>query len=195
MEGSAIVGSMTRQRVASGGSETINDPARDEYGTTRLPHRRDSIRAKLGVQCQEDADRSRQWARACMFIVASAIRTAADLRFEICDELPTLGCVLPIVWAETRAYAYMGDDPDIEGHYPWWRFGGFSWDESVSHDEALGRFKEAVNLLHMGDLPDEMAGKPPESFLYGIVGSVEKPCPVVTSVFCPSMVDGHGLWP
>lgn len=195
MEGSAIVGSMTSQRVAFGGSETINVSARDESGgkTKRLPRRRDSIRAKSGVKWTENEDWLRQWAPKCTFAEASAIRSVADLRVEVGDDLPTLGCFWPIVWAEQRAYTYMGGDSDIEEHYLCGRFGQFSWDATLPRDDALIRSKEAVNMLHMGDVPDEMAGTQPESFLHGSVGSVV-PFPAITEVSCP-VVGGRRLWP
>lgn len=43
----------------------------------------------------------------------------------------------------------MGDDSDIEEHYPWGggRFGGCSWDETFSRDEAFARFRKAINEL------------------------------------------------
>lgn len=85
-----------------------------------------------------------------MFAEASAIRSAADLRFEICDDLPTLGCFWPVVWAEKHAYVCMGDDSDTEEYHPYGRFGGFTWGENLSRDEAQTRFKESVNLLHLG---------------------------------------------
>lgn len=129
---------MMGQRVAVGSSETIDDPARDGYDgkTKRVPRRRDSIRAKTGLQWNDDEGWARQWARKCMFAEASAIRSAADLRFDICDESPMLGCFWPIVWAEQHDFVYMGDDPGTEEYYPWGRFGGFSWDESFMQGSA-----------------------------------------------------------
>lgn len=110
-----------------------------------------------------------------MFAEASAIRSAADLRFDINDDLPTLGCFWSVVWDEQRAYVYMGDDSDTEEFYPWGRFGGFSWDENISRDEAIIRLASAVNLLHLGDVPIEMAGKRPDTYFMGNVGSVGCP--------------------
>lgn len=81
------------------------------------------------------------------------------------------------MWAEQRAYVYKGDDSDTQEFYLWGRFVGSSWDVSLSRDEALARFKEAIILLHLGDVSDEMAGKQPEYFLDGNVGSVACPAP------------------
>lgn len=108
----------------------------------------------------------------------------------MCGEFITLGCFWPVLWAKPRTYVYMGDDSDTEEHDPWGRFGGFSWEENLSRAEALDRFKMAVNLLHLGDFPKEMAGKLPESFLHGSVGSVA--CPAHGHKSCGHV---HGLWP
>lgn len=45
-------------------------------------------------------------------------------------------------------------------------------DENLSHDEAQVRFKESVNMMHLGEVPHEMADKRPESFACGNVGSM-----------------------
>lgn len=125
-----------------------------------------------------------------MFAEAIAFRSAADLWFDICDDLPTLGCFCPVVWAEKRAYMYMGDDSDTEEYYPYGRFGGFTWDANLSRGEAQNRCKEAINLLHLGEVPQEMADVRPQSFLCGNVCSMA--CPAIPRA---SMVNGHRLRP
>lgn len=162
-----MLSSMTATKVSFGTHVDHEIPAYPDYDgkTRRLPSRRSRLRPTVGLQWQDDADWSNQWARRCIMAEASAIRSAADLRFDIIDEVESLGCFWPVVWSDDSAHIFMGDEWEREELYPYGKFGGYSWDEDIPKEVALERFSQAVNLLHMDDVPIEMEGKRPEYFV------------------------------
>lgn len=127
-------------------------------GWRRVSESRSPLRDCDGKRWHEDAESLRKWAYSA-HADAAAIRSAAELRFDIWESDGSLGCCWPVLWTAETASVLIGSPNGRPAKQPHMVFGGSPHNEVQTRDDAIDaieRLKKAHNVLYLGDVPPEL---------------------------------------